>query len=370
MSDISKIQPGDGNTYDVKDITSRKSIERMVDSLSGGTPGSRNARNIIPYPYIGGNYKEHNGVKFVVNRNGSITVTGTISEGEDYAWFDICPGSIGYNKYIIDNTEYKLLGAPAGGAWSEGNHKWQLYLYTSESGNPTAAADKGSGAIFTGRYIDYSLRIIVGREAGDNINLTFYPMIVPTYCGVSLNTETGSGFWAPVDCSNSFSNQVYYTFGATSGTSTHYAAQNKMCLPLPTGGTGILIGGQFGNSMIGSQDNNVEIPEGEIDSGLPYVIAFVGGQGNYQSPQLSKIRYIKKQDAKWVGGTGALVGHTTSIALSQEMREDNRIWVTMKIQKDGADVPDNEYYYLQAHIIFLPNIYKIPFINWEDIPSD
>ena len=139
--------------------------------------------NLLPDVYhsqvLHGDVWETNGLKFTVNADGSVTVTGTASANTSFYLMssDFTGGTSGVRPIKIDSAKkYKVTGCPSGGSSST----YFIGVYRSSNGSSWASVvrDTGSGYTVGTGYEYLYLRITIQSSyACPQDGLTFYPMI-------------------------------------------------------------------------------------------------------------------------------------------------------------------------------------------------
>lgn len=121
-----------------------------------------NNTNMIKYPYTNGMSKTVNGITFVVNSNGTVTVNGIASSD---ATFEL-------NNFIFEHfRKYKITGCPSGGGYTKYN-----ILVTS---GDVDFIDNGDGVITTyASETDTFTASIVIKSGTTVSDIVFKPMVV------------------------------------------------------------------------------------------------------------------------------------------------------------------------------------------------
>lgn len=132
-------------------------------------PGLKNAffkeivstgRNLIPYPYYDGMSKTENGITFIVNTDGTITVNGTATDRAIYYIAGLY--SVSPPKNCI------MTGCPSGGD----SNTYSLEAYNEDQ---YYHSDVGSGTLIPANF---ACRVIIVIRQGTTVNnLVFKPMI-------------------------------------------------------------------------------------------------------------------------------------------------------------------------------------------------
>lgn len=132
-------------------------------------PGLKNAffkeivstgRNLIPYPYYDGMSKTENGITFIVNTDGTITVNGTATDRAIYYIAGLY--SVSPPKDCI------MTGCPSGG----GRNTYSLEAYNEDQ---YYHSDVGSGTLIPANF---ACRVIIVIRQGTTVNnIVFKPML-------------------------------------------------------------------------------------------------------------------------------------------------------------------------------------------------
>lgn len=110
-------------------------IGDVLDEISNNV-----AENLIPFPYYDMNFsniKETNGIKFIVNSDGSITADGTAT---DDAYYTIRHKT--NERFSLPAGTYTLSGCPIGGSLNT------FHMYIADD-NHDIAKDFGNSCLFT-----------------------------------------------------------------------------------------------------------------------------------------------------------------------------------------------------------------------------
>ena len=150
-----------------------------TNAVDWGSNSIIGAKNLNAMPYTHGTSREHNGVTFTVNADGSISTSGTATGGN--AQFQ-CHARFNTDKniLIVPNGKYILSGCPSGG--SESKYVIQALSTIGSTAN-VYGNDTGSGVGITLNGDDYSndtvtLGIYILIMNGQNANgLVFKPML-------------------------------------------------------------------------------------------------------------------------------------------------------------------------------------------------
>lgn len=117
-------------------------------------------RNLIPYPYYDGMSKTENGITFIVNTDGTITVNGTATDRAIYYIAGLY--SVSPPKDCI------MTGCPSGG----GSNTYSLEAYNEDQ---YYHSDVGSGTLIPANF---ACRVIIVIRQGTTVNkIVFKPML-------------------------------------------------------------------------------------------------------------------------------------------------------------------------------------------------
>lgn len=117
-------------------------------------------RNLIPYPYYDGMSKTENGITFIVNTDGTITVNGTATDRAIYYIAGLY--SVSPPKNCI------MTGCPSGG----GSNTYSLEAYNEDQ---YYHSDVGSGTLIPANF---ACRVIIVIRQGTTVNkIVFKPML-------------------------------------------------------------------------------------------------------------------------------------------------------------------------------------------------
>lgn len=117
-------------------------------------------RNLIPYPYYDGMSKTENGITFIVNTDGTITVNGTATDRAIYYIAGLY--SVSPPKDCI------MTGCPSGG----GRNTYSLEAYNEDQ---YYHSDVGSGTLIPANF---ACRVIIVIRQGTTVNnIVFKPML-------------------------------------------------------------------------------------------------------------------------------------------------------------------------------------------------
>lgn len=164
MSDVSKFSPDNGVTiYDIKDTNGRLYTNERIKDTVGFT-----SKNLIPYPYVN-NTQTIKGITFVVNSDGSITLSGT-NDGTGNSDFIIINQTVPDFWNNLKNIPLILSGG-------QSNSIAINYWNANEGSVKDIGQEKA--IIFTSNGLSVNHNIAISVSSGTSIStpITVYPML-------------------------------------------------------------------------------------------------------------------------------------------------------------------------------------------------
>ena len=175
-----------GGSSDAHDITYRgTTVEAALDNV-----GESQGRNKMPFPYKMGMKYVDSGITFDVNNDGTIKVTGTVS---NYTTFD----------FVKKRGEYELLPGTYNIRGGISNDIYIRVQNVTTSTDVTIATDTGNGATFT---LTEKSKIYIYLQIKNNITVdeTIYPML-------ELG-QISHGFEPPAESNMAIKNELDHVF--------------------------------------------------------------------------------------------------------------------------------------------------------------
>ena len=132
-------------------------------------------KNKLQFPYIETS-KTDRGITYVVNNDGTITVSGTATDNSVITLLNLNSTEFSNIRNLLLNNDCILNGCPSGG--SNTSYRLQLYGYTS--GGVGALADYGSGvslSYFANETNAFNVAIFIPTGTVISTPITFKPMI-------------------------------------------------------------------------------------------------------------------------------------------------------------------------------------------------